>query len=320
MKPLVKATNLSKTFKVGKKTLYATNNVNLSIYPGETLGLVGESGCGKSTIGKLLLQLHKPDGGDVTFEGRDLSQLKRGELKALRKQMQMIFQDPFASLNPRLTVGDLVGEPLDIHNLAKGTARRNRIIELLELVGLSSDHLSRFPHEFSGGQRQRIGIARALASNPKFIVCDEPISALDVSIQAQVINLLKELQQTMGLTYLLIAHDLAVVKYLSDRIAVMYLGEIMELATSESLFTHPQHPYTQALLSCIPIPNPREERKRSHIALPGDVPSPTTKSMGCPFAARCPLAMDKCRKEKPLLKAWKEGHEVACHLIPLGQT
>lgn len=313
---LIDIQNLSKQFKVGKKRLLnAVQSLNLQIYRGETLGLVGESGCGKSTVGRTLLRLYEPTEGKVLFDGTDLSCLSRQELKRMRRRMQIVFQDPYASLNPRMTVQDIVGEPLDIHRLAKGIARRQRIEELLQLVGLNPNHMSRFPHEFSGGQRQRIGIARALAVEPEFIICDEPISALDVSIQAQVVNLLKKLQSQMHLTYLFIAHDLSMIKYISDRVAVMYLGQLMELASSEDLYRDPLHPYTQALLSAIPIPDPEIERKRSRIVLQGEVPNPLNPPSGCPFSSRCPLATERCRREAPQWREVKKGHFAACHLI-----
>jgi len=294
---------LNKQFKVGKKRLKAIQALNLQIYRGETLGLVGESGCGKSTVGKTILRLYEPTSGKVTFDGIDLHSLSRQEMKRMRRRMQIVFQDPYASLNPRMTVQDIVGEPLDIHRLAKGKARRERIEEILKLVGLNPSHMSRFPHEFSGGQRQRIGIARALAVEPEFIICDEPISALDVSIQAQVVNLLKKLQSQMNLTYLFIAHDLSMIKYISDRVAVMYLGQLMELTTSEELYRDPLHPYTQALLSAIPIPDPEIEKKRNRIVLQGEVPNPLDPPTGCPFSSRCPLATDHCRMVAP---QWRE--------------
>ena len=312
---LVKIEQLGKEFKMGKRTLNAVQSLNLEIYRGETLGLVGESGCGKSTVGRTLLRLYEPTSGKVSFDGIDLQTLSRQELKRMRRRMQIVFQDPYASLNPRMTVQDIVGEPLDIHRLAKGSARRTRIEELLRLVGLNPNHMSRFPHEFSGGQRQRIGIARALAVEPEFIICDEPISALDVSIQAQVVNLLKKLQSQMNLTFLFIAHDLSMIKYISDRVAVMYLGQLMELATSDALYRDPLHPYTQALLSAIPIPDPEIEKKRARVVLQGEVPNPLAPPMGCPFSSRCPLATAKCHAEAPQWREVKKDHFAACHLL-----
>jgi peptide/nickel transport system ATP-binding protein/oligopeptide transport system ATP-binding protein len=313
--PLVQVRNLKKYFKVGDRYLKAVNRLNFDIYRGETIGLVGESGCGKSTAGRTILRLYEPTEGEVIFEGQNIYKYSKSEMKKIRKQMQMIFQDPYASLNPRMTVEDIIGEPLDIHNLASGSKRRERIEELLKLVGLASEHMGRFPHEFSGGQRQRIGIARALAVEPKFIVCDEPISALDVSIQAQVVNLLKELQAKMGLTYLFIAHDLSMVRYISDRVLVMYLGNMVELAESNTLYNKPLHPYTQALLSAVPIPDPEVERKRERIVLEGEVPSPLDPPKGCAFCTRCPKAMDICTKEEPQWKEVEKGHFTACHLF-----
>lgn len=300
---------------MGKTTLRALHNIDLQIFRGETLGLVGESGCGKSTIARTLLRLQEPTAGNIQFDGIDLLALNRKELKKIRRRMQIVFQDPYASLNPRMTVQDIIGEAIDIHNLAKGYERAFRIRDLLKLVGLNPNHLNRFPHEFSGGQRQRIGIARALAVEPEFLVCDEPISALDVSIQAQVVNLLRHLQKQMGLTYLFIAHDLLLIKYISDRVAVMYLGQLMELAETAELYSNPLHPYTQALLASIPIPDPVLERKRSRIFLHGDIPNPLNPPPGCPFSNRCPLAQEKCRHENPQWREVKPGHFVACHFV-----
>lgn len=312
--PLVQVKNLKKHFQVGSRSLKAVHRLNLDIYPGETVGLVGESGCGKSTAGRTILRLYEPTAGEVLFEGQNIYKKSGREMKKLRRNMQMIFQDPYASLNPRMTIEDIVGEALDLHGLASGKKRKERVQELLQLVGLKPEHLNRFPHEFSGGQRQRIGIARALAVEPKFIICDEPISALDVSIQAQVVNLLKDLQIKMGLTYLFIAHDLSMVKYISDRILVMYLGNMVELATSECLHDQPLHPYSQALLSAIPIPDPQMERTRERVVLKGDVPSPLDPPSGCVFRTRCPVAMDICSKTEPEWKEIKPGHFTACHL------
>ncbi len=313
-KPLVSVRNLKKHFRIGKKLLKAVDDINIDIYEGETVGVVGESGCGKSTLGRTILKLYEPTHGDVFFEGENIYKYSSTQMMKVRRQMQMIFQDPYASLNPRMTILDIISEPLDIHNLASGSKRRERVKELLELVGLNHEHMERFPHEFSGGQRQRIGIARALAVEPKFIVCDEPISALDVSIQAQVVNLLKELQSRIGLTYLLIAHDLSMVKYISDRIMVMYLGKMVEFGTSDSIYEKHYHPYTEALLSAVPIPDPEIERKRERIVLEGDVPSPIDPPSGCVFRTRCPKAMDVCSRIEPEVKEIKPGHFVACHL------
>src|SRR5688500_14539012 len=297
--------------KVG--AVRAVDGISFQIKRGETLGLVGESGCGKSTTGRAILQLYKPTAGSVVFEGLDLTKLKGEQMRRMRRQVQMIFQDPYASLNPRMTVGSIIGEPLEIHNLAKGREKTQRVQELLGVVGLNPYFANRYPHEFSGGQRQRIGIARALAVNPGFIVCDEPISALDVSIQAQIINLLEELQNEFGLTYLFIAHDLSVVRHISDRIAVMYLGKIVELAEHLELYRNPLHPYTKALLSAVPIPDPVIERKRERIILTGDVPSPVNPPPGCRFHTRCPLADTICREQEPEFREVVPGHWAACH-------
>lgn len=316
MEPLISVKNLKKHFYVGEGVLKAVDGLSFDIYPGETFGLVGESGCGKSTVGKTIIRLYEPTDGELIYDGNDIYGLSRKEMQVIRKNFQMIFQDPYASLNPRMNVEEIVGEPLDIHKAYESkTDRRNRIIELLELVGLNEEHSMRFPHEFSGGQRQRIGIARALALNPKFIVCDEPISALDVSIQAQVVNLLKDLQDKLGLTYLFIAHDLSMVRYISDRVGVMYLGHMMELAKSEELYMNPLHPYTKALLSAIPIPDPEVQQNRHRIMLEGDVPSPINPKDGCRFAERCRYVVDKCREETPEFKMIKEDHFVACHEV-----
>ena len=296
-------------------SIKAVDGLNFDLYRGETLGLVGESGCGKSTTGRAILQLYKPTDGSVLFEGQELTQIGSNDLRKMRRRMQMIFQDPYASLNPRMTVGSIVGEPLEVHNIgANRKERQDRVQELLKIVGLNPYFVNRYPHEFSGGQRQRIGVARALAVNPSFIVCDEPISALDVSIQAQVINLLEDLQQDLGLTYLFIAHDLSVVRHISDRIAVMYLGKIVELADRDELYANPKHPYTQALLSAVPIPDPAIEKKRQRIILEGDVPSPANPPKGCNFSTRCPRVMDICRQTDPDFKNDGNGHHVACFL------
>lgn len=299
-------------FKKRVGAVKAVNGVSFQVRRGETLGLVGESGCGKSTTGLAIIQMHRPTSGHVYFEGTDLTKIGGEKLRQMRRHMQMIFQDPYASLNPRLTVEKIVGEPMIVHNLARGREIRERVRELLRLVGLDPRVITRYPHEFSGGQRQRIGIARALAADPTFIVCDEPISALDVSIQAQIVNLLEDLQQKFHLTYLFIAHDLAVVRHISDRIVVMYLGKVMELADRDELYTNPRHPYTQALLSAVPIPDPPMERRRKRLILTGEVPSPIRPPRGCNFNTRCPRARAICFEEEPVLKN-HNGHYVACH-------
>lgn len=291
----------------------AVDGVSFQVKKGETLGVVGESGCGKSTTGRTILRLNKPTGGHVYFNGQDVAHLKAHELKDVRRNMTMIFQDPYASLNPRLTVGNIISEPLTIHNIAKGKERQEMVENLLDLVGLNRHFINRYPHEFSGGQRQRIGIARALAARPSFIVADEPVSALDVSIQAQIVNLLEELQDQFGLTYLFVAHDLSVVRHISDRVAVMYLGKIVELAPRDELYDRPAHPYTRALLSAVPVPDPKIEKKRERIILTGDVPSPVNPPKGCRFHTRCPIAQAVCKEQEPPLADIGGGHFSACH-------
>jgi oligopeptide/dipeptide ABC transporter ATP-binding protein len=313
--PLFEVENLNVHFTVGGRLLQAISNLNLKIFPGETLGLVGESGSGKSTAGRAILRLEPQAKGQVLFRGKPLFEMDKKELKSFRKSAQMIFQDPYASLNPRMSAREIIAEPLDIHELEKGSARELRLKELIELVGLSPSHLDRFPHEFSGGQRQRLGIARAIAARPEFVVCDEPISGLDVSVQAQIVNLLKKFQDDFGLSYLFITHDLRIVKYLSHRIAVIYLGQIVELADAEELYRHPLHPYTQALLSAIPVPDPILEKKRTRIFLKDEPPSPFHPPQGCVFCTRCPLAKEICFLKKPEFKETAPGHFATCHFI-----
>ncbi len=297
----------------------AVDNVSFEIRKGETVGLVGESGCGKTTTGRTILQLHKPTSGNVYFRDINLVKASDAKLRELRRDMQIIFQDPYASLNPRMTVGRIIAEPLDVHNIGSTSERKDRVQELLRLVGLNPYFVNRYPHEFSGGQRQRIGVARALALNPEFIVCDEPISALDVSIQAQVVNLLEELQHMLGLTYLFIAHDLSMVRHISNRIAVMYLGKIVELADRQVLFENTLHPYSIALLSAVPLHNPAQERKRKRIILLGDVPSPANPPSGCRFHTRCPIAEKRCEVEEPEFREYEPDHWVACHFVEKAQ-
>ncbi len=306
---------LAGVFQKQVGVVHAVDGITFDIYSGETFGLVGESGCGKSTAGRTILQLYRPTAGHVYFDGTDLAKLKGEELRSMRQRVQMIFQDPYASLNPRMTIRDIVGEPLLVHGISKGKQAEERVNQLLDLVRLNPGFAGRFPHEFSGGQRQRIGVARALALNPDFIVCDEPISALDVSIQAQVINLLEDLQEKLGLTYLFIAHDLSMVRHLSDRVAVMYLGILAEMATRDELYEHPLHPYTQALLSAVPVPDPFVEEKRERIILTGDVPSPVNPPSGCRFRTRCPLAEKICAEQQPEWRDVGAGHWVACHMV-----
>ena len=315
--PLIEVKNLKEYFNINMgmfrtKPLKAVDDVSFSIKKGETLGLVGESGCGKTTVGRTILHLYKPTAGEIYYKGKLLK--SREDINEFRKKATMVFQDPYSSLNPRITVEDIIGEPLDIHKMyASQSERHERVMELMGHVGLNSEHASRYAHEFSGGQRQRIGIARALAVNPDFIVCDEPVSALDVSIQAQVINMFAELQDQLGLTYLFIAHDLLVVRHVSDRIAVMYLGKMVELADAGEIYDHPLHPYSRSLLSAVPVPDPKIARANKRIVLTGDIPSPLNAPSGCPFRTRCPYASEQCAQEMPEFKEVSSGHFVACH-------
>ena len=317
--PIVEVRNLKEYFNINMgmfrtKPLKAVDNVSFAIQPGETLGLVGESGCGKTTVGRTILHLYKPTGGEVLYKGRKIQ--TKADIQAFRNKASMVFQDPYSSLNPRMTVADIIGEPLDVHKLySSRQERQERILELMGYVGLNSEHAARYAHEFSGGQRQRIGIARALAVNPDFIVCDEPVSALDVSIQAQVINMFAELQEKFGLTYLFIAHDLLVVRHISDRIAVMYLGKMVELANANEIYDHPLHPYSKSLLSAVPVPDPKIARANQRIVLSGDIPSPLNAPSGCPFRTRCPYACEQCAESMPEFKEVSSGHFVACHKV-----
>ena len=320
--PLLKVEHLHKEFPTGsgfmggkfsKKVVSAVNDLSFEIRAGETFGLVGESGCGKSTTGRAIMHLEPPTSGKVYFEGRDISKMNKKELKAMRREMQFIFQDPYASLNPRMTIGEIISEPMVIHGIGTPEERIERVRELLDVVGLNPEHINRYPHEFSGGQRQRVGIARSFILRPKLIICDEPVSALDVSIQAQVLNLLKDLQKQYGTAYLFIAHDLSVVQHISDRVAVMYLGKMVELSDWKSLYAEPNHPYTQALLSAVPIPDPDVQQNRKRIILAGDPPSPIDPPSGCRFHTRCPIAQAKCSEETPEFREIGEGHFCACH-------
>lgn len=318
-KTLVEVKHLKEYFNINtglfsSKPLKAVDDVSFAIRKGETLGLVGESGCGKTTVGRTLLHLYKPTAGEIYFDGKQI--VTKKDILEYRKKSAMVFQDPYSSLNPRMTVSDIIGEPLDVHKMyANKAERQEQILDLMQKVGLNSEHASRYAHEFSGGQRQRIGIARALSMRPEFIVCDEPVSALDVSIQAQVINMFDELQEQMGLTYLFIAHDLLVVRHISDRIAVMYLGKMVELADAKEIYDHPLHPYTKSLMSAVPLPDPKKARANKRIVLSGDIPSPLNAPSGCPFRTRCPHATDACSQSMPEFKDLGSGHFVACHNV-----
>ncbi len=318
-KALVEVKHLKEYFNINvgmfkSKPLKAVDDVSFSIKKGETLGLVGESGCGKTTVGRTILHLYKPTAGEVIYDGKPI--VTKEDIKEFRKKATMVFQDPYSSLDPRMTVSDIIGEPLDIHKMYSSKAeRREKILELMSQVGLNSEHASRYAHEFSGGQRQRIGIARALALKPEFVVCDEPVSALDVSIQAQVINMFDELQEKMGLTYLFVAHDILVVRHISDRIAVMYLGKMVELADADEIYSHPLHPYTKSLMSAVPQPDPKVARANKRIVLSGDIPSPLNAPSGCPFRTRCPYAAERCAEEVPEFKEVSSGHFAACHRL-----
>ena len=317
--PLIEVKDLKEYFNINvglfrSKPLKAVDGVSFSINKGETLGLVGESGCGKTTVGRTILNLYKPTGGEIFYNGKRIK--TKSDIKEFRKKATMVFQDPYSSLNPRMTVSDIIGEPLDVHKMyASKKEREEKILDLMAKVGLNSEHANRYAHEFSGGQRQRIGIARAMAMNPQFVVCDEPVSALDVSIQAQVINMFDELQEQMGLTYLFIAHDLLVVRHISDRIAVMYLGKMVELADAKEIYDHPLHPYTQCLMSAVPLPDPKKARENQRIVLSGDIPSPLNAPSGCPFRTRCPYAKAECAASMPEFKEVQSGHFVACHRL-----
>lgn len=320
--PLLEVKNLKKHFPIKRSifrgsrgTVKAVDGVSLAVQTGETLGIVGESGCGKSTLGRNIIRLQDPTDGKILYKNQDITHFNEGELRKIRRDMQIVFQDPYASLNSKLKIGEIVGEPLRVHRIGNKREREEKVQYLLEKVGLDKSNMTRYPHEFSGGQRQRIGIARALSINPKLIVCDEPVSALDVSVQSQVINLFQDLQEEFGLTYLFISHDLSVVRHISNRVAVMYLGKIVELAETEKLYDNPAHPYTQALLSAIPIPDPVEQKRRERIILKGDVPSPVHPPTGCRFHTRCPLARKICREEEPTFKERNDGRWVACHLV-----